>query len=228
MSIEGLTIFRSDSVLSGKSRGVCIYTNNSWCNNAVVVSSYCSLDVEYLSIKCRPFYLPREFTTIIITAVYIPPSANNKEAMNVLYRSISDLQDSHLEGVFIVAGYFNQANMGTVLPHFHKYVDFARGLNRLDLGYTNIQKASKAVPRPHIGYSDHLSVMLIPAYRPMLIRKKKTFQQVRIWPEGAMSVLQDYFDHSDWDMFKEAATVYQHINVEEYAASVSAYIQKST
>ncbi len=149
--------------------------------------------------------------------------------MNVLYRSISDLQDSHPEGVFTVAGDFNQANMGTVLSHFHQYVDFAtRGLNRLDLAYTNIKRAFKAVPRPHIGSSDHLSVMLIPAYRPMLIRKKTTVQQVRVWPEGAMSALQDCFDHTDWDMFREAATVNQHINVEEYAASVSAYIQKCT
>lgn len=88
VSIELLTIFRSDRscVLSEKSRGggVYIYTNNSWCNNAAVVSSLCSLDVEFLSIKCRPFYLLREFTYIIITAVNIPPSANTKEALNVI------------------------------------------------------------------------------------------------------------------------------------------------
>lgn len=43
-----------------------------------------------------------------------------------------------------------------------------------------------------------------------------------------MSALQDCFDHTDWDLFKEAPTINQHINVEEYAASVSAYIQKCT
>lgn len=109
--------------------------------------------------------------------------------------------------------------MGTVLPHFHHYVYFAtRGINILDLAYTNIKKAFKAVLCPHIGSSNHLSVMLIPAYRPMLIRKKTSVKQVRVWPGGTMSALQDCFDHTDWDLFKEAATVNQHINVEEYAA----------
>ncbi len=31
-------------------------------------------------VKCRPFYLPREFTAIVIVAVYIPPCANAKDA----------------------------------------------------------------------------------------------------------------------------------------------------
>lgn len=63
VSMEGLTTFRSDRscTLSGKTRGggVCIYNNNSWCNNAKVVSSHCSPDIEFLTIKCRPLYLPR-------------------------------------------------------------------------------------------------------------------------------------------------------------------------
>lgn len=63
--------------------------------------------------------------------------------------SVSNLQTTHPEGVFIVAGDFNQANMKTVPPHFNQYVDFAtRGMNTLDLAYTNIMKAYKAAPRP--------------------------------------------------------------------------------
>lgn len=231
VSMEGFTTFRSDRscVLSGKTRGggVCIYNNNRWCNNAKVISSHCSPDIEFLTIKCRPFYMPREFTTVIITAVYIPPNANTKGALSVLYRFISDLQTTHPDGVFIVAGDFNQANMKTVLPHFHQYVNFAtRGSNTLDRAYTNIRAAYKAAPRPHLGSSDHLSVMLIPAYRPLLIRGKPIEKQVRVWPAGSVSALQDCFERTDWDMFKEAATKNQYINIEEYAETVSAYIQK--
>lgn len=76
---------------------------------------------------------------------------------------------------------FNQANMKTVLPHFHQHVDFAtRGTNTLDIAYPNIKKAFRASPRPRIGSSDHLSVMLLPAYRPMLIREKHTVKQVMV------------------------------------------------
>lgn len=47
-----------------------------------------------------------------------------------------------------------------------------------------------------------------------------------MWPEGATSALQDCSDHTDWNMFKEAATCDKHINLEEYAASVTGYISK--
>lgn len=66
-------------------------------------------------------------------------------------------------------GGFHKANMKTVFLHFHQFA--TKDENILDLFYSNIKEAFKAAPRPHLGPSDHLSVMLIPAYRPLLIRK---------------------------------------------------------
>ncbi|XP_061896568.1 uncharacterized protein LOC133645727 [Entelurus aequoreus] len=117
--------------------------------------------------------------------------------------------------------------MKTVFPHFHQYVNFAtRGGSTLDMVFSNIKHAFKAAPRPHLGSSDHLSMMLIPAYKPLLIRKQATVKQVRTWPEGAMEALQNCFESTDWNMFKAAATNNHNTCVEEYAESVSAYIQK--
>ncbi|KAI3370567.1 hypothetical protein L3Q82_007080 [Scortum barcoo] len=117
--------------------------------------------------------------------------------------------------------------MKTVLPHLHQHVDFAtRRMNTLDKAYTNVKDAFKAAPHPHIGSSDHLSVMLIPAYKPLLIWEKPTVWQVRKWSEGAMEALQDCFECTDWDMFKEAATYNNQTDIDEYAMSVSAYINK--
>lgn len=162
---------------------MCIYTNNNWCNNATVVSSHCSPDIAIFTVKCRPFYLPTEFTVVSITAVYIPHGANTKEALHILYRSISDLQSNYPEDAVIVAGDFNQAIMKTVLSNFHHCVGFAtHGENILDLAYSNIKQAFRATPWPHLASSDHLSVMLIPAYKPLLIREKPTMKQ--IWSEG--------------------------------------------
>lgn len=129
------------------------------------------------------------------------------EALSIFYNAISTLLTTYPEGAFLVTGDFNQANMKTVLPNFYQFVDFAtRGKNTLDLVYTNIKKAFRAVPRPHLGSSVHLSVMLIPAYKPQLIRGKHTSRQVKVWPKGAMSVLQDCFETTDWEMFRGAAT----------------------
>ncbi|KAK2878201.1 hypothetical protein Q8A73_012383 [Channa argus] len=231
IQLDGLTVFRADrnAALCGKTRGggVCVYINTEWCKNSVLVSRFCSSLVEFVTVRCRPFYLPREFTTVFIVGVYIPPSANAKEALCELYGAISDLQNAHPDGLFIIAGDFNHANLRTVLPKLHQHVDFAtRGGNTLDLVYTNIPGAYRAEPRPHLGYSDHISVMLIPAYRPLVRRSKPFLKQVKTWPAGATSALQDCFECTDWDMFREAATNGDSINLEEYTSTVTSYISK--
>ncbi|KAK3550750.1 hypothetical protein QTP70_004593 [Hemibagrus guttatus] len=101
-----------------------------------------------------------------------------------------------------------------------------RGTNSLDLVYANIPGAYRAEPRPHLGYSDHVSLMLIPAYRPLVRHSKPVLKQVKTWPAGAISALQDCFECTDWNMFKEAATNNDSINFEEYTTSVTCYIGK--
>ncbi|KAL0150418.1 hypothetical protein M9458_054235 [Cirrhinus mrigala] len=66
VQLHWLTCCRADrdSSLSGKTRGggLCVYINKEWCNNSAVVTKHCSSLVEFMFVKCRPFYLPREFT----------------------------------------------------------------------------------------------------------------------------------------------------------------------
>ncbi|KAI4879859.1 hypothetical protein NFI96_004004 [Prochilodus magdalenae] len=50
--------------------------------------------------------------------------------------------------------------------------------------------------------------------------------QVKTWPPGAVSALQDCFEHTDWEMFKEAATSGDSINLGKYTESVTGYISK--
>ncbi len=45
----------------------------------------------------RPFWLPREITAIIITAVYIPPQAITDQALKELYGNISEQETAHPE-----------------------------------------------------------------------------------------------------------------------------------
>lgn len=101
---------------------MCIYVNKAWYTNSDIVEKHCSPNLEFLIVKCRPFYLPREFTSTIITSVYIPPDANAKLAMNELHAAISKQQTAHPEAAFIVAGDFNHSNLKTVLPKFHQNI----------------------------------------------------------------------------------------------------------
>lgn len=60
------------SRMRANGNGRCIMTNKCWCADVQTVSSGCSPILEYLMIKCRPFYLPREFTVVSCTSVYTP------------------------------------------------------------------------------------------------------------------------------------------------------------
>ena len=53
-----------------------------------------------------------------------------------------------------------------------------------------------------------------------------TQKTITVWPAGAVPMLQDCFETTDWQMFKEAATEGNAVNLEEYSESVLAYIAK--
>ena len=68
-------MYRQDrTAASAKTRGggLSIFVNNSWYTISKKVSSYCSPEVEFLMISCRPHYLPGEFSSIFFLAVYVP------------------------------------------------------------------------------------------------------------------------------------------------------------
>ncbi len=82
------------------------------------------------------------------------PSVNNKQITRRLFHHSRWLQPRKLKDSF---------------AKFYQHVNFAtRGNNTMDFVYTTEKNVYKAVPRPHLGHSDHISVMLIPAYRPLL------------------------------------------------------------
>lgn len=70
------TTFRPDRTTQdcGKTKGgsLCIYINSAWYADAVVAGCHCFANLEYLTVKCRPFYLPREYTCTVITVTWRP------------------------------------------------------------------------------------------------------------------------------------------------------------
>ncbi len=136
---------------------------------------------------------------MLVVAVYIAPSAtakanaNANEALGGLHDAISELLTAHPDSSVVVAGDFNHTSLNTVFPKFQQYVDFkTRGEITLDLVYTNAAQAYKVAHRPRLVYSDHISVMLTPAYKPLIERVRAEQRQIRVWPEAA-SALQDCF-----------------------------------
>ncbi len=142
IELTGFSVHCSDRAkeLTGKSRGggVCFYINNLWCDerNIHSIKSFCSPDLEFHTLLCRPFWLPREFTAIIIMAVYIPPpQANTDQALKELYRNISEQETTHPDAAFVITGDFNKANFRTIAP---KYFQPSTPSTRVEIVHSTI------------------------------------------------------------------------------------------
>ncbi|KAI4893672.1 hypothetical protein NFI96_008713 [Prochilodus magdalenae] len=189
--------------LSGKSKGggVCFMINNAWCDqrNVHFIESFCSLDIEYLIILCRPRWLPREISGVVVTAVYIPPQADTELALGKLYEAVNRQEAAHPEAACIVVGDFNKANFRKVAAKFVQHVSCStRGSRTLDHCYTPFRDAQKLKQVP------------------------PTIREVHRWSDQSGSMLQDCFDHVDWEMFREASNN----NLDEYTDSVTGFIRK--
>ena len=112
---------------------MCFIVNKDWCDSGnikILAHSY-SPDVELLSIKCRrKHFLPREFTSVMITAVYIPPQVCTETALSDLCKNFNCSLIGNPDAALIVAGDFNQANLKKVMPAFHQHIDCATRGNK--------------------------------------------------------------------------------------------------
>lgn len=174
----------------------------------------CSPLAKFIIIRCRPFYLLWEFTTILIVFVNIPHncSHNNRNALQP-----RQWAESPSRWISHLGRDFNHADLKTAFPRIDQHTDFPTWENNtLNLVYTALRGVCKATALPHLGFFDHITVTLRPAYRPWVKVTKPIQKQVWVWPEGASSVLQDCFATTGWDMSKQAATYNNVTDVDEF------------
>lgn len=169
-----------------------MFGNEAWCCDSRTIDGHCSPDLEVMSVQCRPFDMPCELTAIT-TAFYIPPDASTSTSLRHLQHIINKHQKTHPNPVHIIAGDFSHACLKTVLFMFHQQVKTLTRVGCLNPVYSNIKHAYRAVPLPHLGQSDHLSLYLIPAYTRF----------ITTWPEHAFPQLQDCFAHTDSSIFEQ-------------------------
>lgn len=92
--------------------------------------------------------------------------------------------------------------------------------------YTNRWEVYRAVPRPHLGFSDHISILPFPAHHPVIKGNKPTQKTITVWPSGAVSMFQDCFERTNWQVFREAAIDEGRVDLEEHVSSVCGYISR--
>ena len=228
VAIDGFQMFRGDRPKeSGKKvgGGVCIilYVKRKWYhpNNMSRKFTHCSPDLEIWTVNARPYYLPREFTHLLVVSVYIPPSANAEEAAELIASHVHDLDTRAPYAVKIVTGDFNHCDLGNVLPGYQQQVKCKiRGGSTLDLMYCNIMDACTSVPLAPLGRSDHNLVSLLPKYRPRVQREPPVTATVQLWSMDACETLKGCLECTDWSTFTFTAK-----NVSELADTVCGYIR---
>ncbi len=209
---DNFSVLRMDRTAeAGKNKGggVCFMINRKWCDprNISILSRSCSPHLEHLSIICRPFYLPREFTSIIVTAVYIPLQADTSLALSKLHDELNGNINKHPDSACIIAGDFNKANLSKVMPNFHQHISCpTRGQNTLDHCYTQFKNAYKARSLPAFGKSDHDAIFLTPEYKQRIVQKPPVEREVTCWSSHSEAMLQASLDDVDWDMFRASSS----------------------
>ena len=80
-----------------KSGGLALYVSERWCNpvHVNVKERLCTRDIELLAVGMLLYYLPREFMSIIVIAVYIPPSADAALVCEAISSAAAKLQTEH-------------------------------------------------------------------------------------------------------------------------------------
>lgn len=56
----------------------------SFSSKEQIFFHFCNPDIEMLAVSFHPYYLPREFTSSIMVAVSIPPSAGANAACDII------------------------------------------------------------------------------------------------------------------------------------------------
>lgn len=161
------------AMLTRRTQCLCKQWLVCWCSGSL---AHFSPQLELLMVKCQPFYLPKEFTDIIIiivVAVYIPPNANANMALWELH-DISKQQTAHPDGFFIIA---NHANLKVAIQSCQLKNPCTKILSELchkkrqHAGFIlyHHKRLIKGSPPPPSRIL-RSCVMLLPAYRPLLIQ----------------------------------------------------------
>lgn len=117
-------------------------------------------------------------------------------------------------------GDFNNCFLDKSIKGFYQYVNCTTRLGKtLDKCYGSVPDAYRAVPLPPLGSADHSSILLAPAYTPVVKRIEKVIKDIKQWTPDSIDRLQGCFETTDWNTLTSCST-----NISEQVETVSAYI----
>ena len=222
VEVPNFTTIRSDRTgdqSKTKGGGVMLNINNNWCNNITITSSICDSNIEALTVNLRPFYIPREFTNIFITVLYIPPSANKATAFEYVDNLCNKLANDKPDSLQIILGDMNRCKLK--LPNFTQYVSCSTRNNTcLDEFFCNATNAYRSIQEPPLKNSDHNMIYMQPVYCRDLRKAKPTEKEIAKLTDESLETLNTSFEITEWNMFVDCSN-----NIDELVNTVTEYIK---
>mgnify|MGYP001790924634 FL=1 len=174
--LEGYEQFRNDRqpTASGKAcgGGILVYVDNKWSTNNNVIFNHTDNHCEILTIKSRPHWLPREFSSILSVSCYTPFTGNSRLKHNAtataktIATHVKELEKKHPNSCIMVMGDFNQLPFR--LDGYYQVVKTpTRNKRILDKCYLRVKDVFKQYQLSRLRDTDHYATHLIPAYTPL-------------------------------------------------------------
>ena len=120
LSLPGYSLLRADrdnrSTQKSIGGGLSIYINDKWANSFKILSTRSDPELETMVVKVRPFWLPRDITSIIFIVIYCPifSAASTQKVKDVVARlhdTIEETERLNPDAAIIALGDFNSASI---------------------------------------------------------------------------------------------------------------------
>lgn len=119
-----------------------------------------------------------------------------------------------------ILGDFNHCSADKSLKGFQQYVTCTTRLGKtLDKCYGSVPDAYKSVALPPLGSADHHTILLAPAYTPVIRRTEKVVKNIKQWNSDSIARLQGCFESTEWNNLIASSN-----NINEQVDTVSSYI----
>ena len=151
VNIEGFSIFCADRTDdSGKLNGggLCVFVNGQWChpNNMTTMHESSSKTLKFCIIGLCPYYIPREFSHVILTTIYVPHSAvANNTALEII-EALRNYESSAPDALFLINGDLNHCKLLQSWNQYYQHIHCTtRNIATLDYCYSRVNDSYSAI-----------------------------------------------------------------------------------
>lgn len=221
------TCHRVDRMFINKTKGggVATFVRKKWCINSSVIFSYAKDNINCLTVRCRPRNL-RNYKSILICNIYIPPSTSNS-AVNKFYDEFISLHADFLhESLVFVCGDLNRSSTHSLsLLGFTDHVQTpTRANSQLDHLFVNVNSAYSIKIKAPLSSSDHNVILAMPKiYSKSYFNKFNSTPyhsvKLRCHTDVSFHLLNSYIHSIDFKSFDNG-------NLDDYVESITLVLER--